>query len=158
MPFQEMLSWRRDWEIHFLLSGVGGSLRYGVIADQISQEFGFHQPISLAWQSKDFYLGMTHALALKELTKIFSLPPRGLFESSLNDTICQHTHIISQKLSDAQREKDYQVINTLAGMSNHAKNWPIIARNIFSNTPSVLDILVNQDFTAITDVWTRALE
>lgn len=139
------------------ISGRGGSVQYGVIADQISQELNFHHPISLAWQSKDLYLGMTHALALQELTKIFSLPARGLFESSLNEMICQRTQIISQKLSDAHQKKDYQEINTLAGMSNHAKNWPIIAQNIFSNTPSVLDILVNQDFTAITDVWTRAL-
>ena len=140
------------------ISGVGGSLQYGAIADQISQELLFHRPISLAWQSKDYYLGMTHTLALQDLTKIFSLPSRGLFDPALNEKIFQYIHQVSKNLSDAQHKKeDYRIINSLVGMHNHSKNWPVIAKNIFSNTPSFADILVNFDFTLITNLWTGAL-
>jgi len=140
------------------LSGVGGSLQYGAIADQISQELKFHYPISLAWQSKDYYLSMTNALAIQELAKIFSLPQRGLFDPELNENISRYIDMISQQLRDTQNaKKDYRAINLIVGMRNHAKNWPIITKNVFSNTPSFLDILVNQNFTLITNQWTRAL-
>ncbi len=141
------------------LSGVGGSLHYGLIADQISRDLGFHRPISIAWKSKDFYLGMTHALALKNLMKTFSLPVQDLFKPSLNEIICQRIQIASQNLRNAQRtEDDHQIINTLVGLHNASKNWPVIARNIFSSTPSGLDIFVNQNFASISDLWTRALD
>jgi hypothetical protein len=140
------------------LSGVGGSLQYGAISDQISQELTFHRPISLAWQSKDFYLGMTHAVALQELKKIFLLPSRALLDPVLNEMICQHVHTISQKLSDArQKKEDYQVINSLVGMRNQSKNWPLISQKIFSNTSSIIDIFMNHDFGLIIELWKGAI-
>ena len=141
------------------LSGVGGSLQYGAIADQISQELKFHNPISLAWHSKDYYLGMTHAIALLELKKIFLLSSRGFFDSTLNEMIHKHTHIVSQNLSKARRtNEDLDIINLFTGMINHAKNWPIITQNIFLNTNSFLDIFVNYGSGALVDLWEYGLD
>ena len=141
------------------LSGVGGSLQYGAIADQISRELKFHHPISLAWQSKDYYLGMTHAIALRELKKIFLLSSRGFFDSPLNEIIRKHTDILSQNLSKARmNNEDLDSINSFTGMINHAKNWPIITKNIFSNINSFLDIFVNYESGAIVDLWKYGLD
>ncbi len=115
------------------ISGTGGSLRYGAIADQISRELRFHHPISLAWQSQDYYLGMTHALALRELSEIFSLTPEELSSPVLNGKIVHQVQRAIQNLREAQLKKeDYRTINSLTGNRNHARNWPIITRNIFS--------------------------
>ena len=140
------------------LSGMGGSLQYGAIADQISQELKFHYPITLAWQSKDYYLGMTKALAIQELTKIFSVPFRGLFDPELNKNISQCINMVVKKCHDAQNAKeDYRSINLIVGMRNQSKNWPIITKNVFSNNPSFFDILVNQNFSLITNQWAGSL-
>jgi hypothetical protein len=72
--------------------------------------------------------------------------------------ICQHVRTISQKLSDAQQKKeDYRVINSLVGMRNQSKNWPLISQKIFSNTPSIIDIFANHDFRFIIDSWEGAI-
>ena len=144
--------------VTLFISGMGGSLQYGAIADQISHELTFNYPISLSWQSKDYYLGMTHAQAIQEFKKIFLLPSRALLDPALNEMICQHVHMISQKLSDAQKKnEDLRVINLLVGMRNHSKNWPLISQKIFSNTPSIIDIFANHDFRLIIDLWECAI-
>ena len=49
-------------------------------------------------------------------------------------------------------------MNTLVGMYNNAKNWPVITQHIFLTVPSFIDILFNQDFTEIAGLWKRALD
>jgi len=140
------------------ISGTGGSLQYGLIADQVSHELAFHHPVSLAWRSQDFYLGMTHASALRNLMKTFMLSPGDLSGPSLNEMIRQQSGLLAGKLKEAQQKKDYEIMNTLTGMYNNAKNWPVITRNIFLTIPSFIDILFNQDFTEIAGLWKRALD
>ncbi len=140
------------------ISGTGGSLQYGLIADQVSYELAFHHPVSLAWRSQDFYLGMTHASALRNLMKTFMLSPGDLSGPSLNEMICQQSRLLAGKLKEAQQKKDYEIVNTLVGMYNNANNWPVITRHIFVTVPSFIDILFNQDFTEIAGLWKRALD
>ena len=94
-----------------------------------------------------------------KLSDIFSLTPEELSSPDLNGKIVHQVQRAIQNLREAQLTKeDYQTINSLTGMRNHTRNWPVITRNIFSNTSSFIDILVNNNPGEIIDVWEGAIK
>jgi hypothetical protein len=140
------------------ISGFGGSLQYGQISDQVSRDLGFHRPVSLAWRSGDYYLGMTHRAAVHELTQQFSLASTDFRTIAFPEKIARVFHQIADSLCKAESSKNQKDIKYLRGMLSNAKNTANFAKNMFSMTPSFLDILVNQDTQEIIHVWIEALE
>ena len=140
------------------ISGFGGSLQYGQISDQVSRDLGFHRPVSLAWRSGDYYLGMTHRAAFHDLTRHFLLTSPDFLTSAFHQKIAQVFHRISDSLNDAQSSNNQKDVKYLRGMLSNAKNIADFAKNLFSLTPSFLDILVNQDTEEIVHAWKEALE
>ena len=140
------------------ISGFGGSLQYGQISDQVSRDLGFHRPVSLAWRSGDFYLGMAHRAAVHDLTRQFSLTPADLLTPAFYEKIARVFQQTADSLCEAESGNNQKDLKYLRGMLNNAKNTVDGAKNMFSLIPSFLDILVNQDKEDIIHAWNEALE
>jgi hypothetical protein len=139
------------------LTGVGGSLQYGQISDQISHDLNFHSPLSLGWRSADYYLGIVHQTAVHELMKQFSLIMKDLLTPELHKNIAHTFHQLSFAIQEAESAHNQKDRKYLSGMEGHAKNMAVFAKKIFSLTPSFLDILANQESKSIIAGWTGAL-
>ena len=139
------------------ISGTGGSLHYGRISDRISHELGFHSPVSLAWRSKDYYFGMAHHAAVHELKKQFSLESADFLTPDLNRKIKVTFDRLDQHIRDTESTTNKNDIQRWTGIRSHAHNQVISAKNIFSMTPSFLDILANQDAASIVREWKEVL-
>jgi hypothetical protein len=138
------------------LSGTGGSTRYGCISDKISLELNFHRPVSVSWRSKDYYLGVTHAKGLNELMKYFRFTPSDLSNNTLQEEIEDRIRLLSQKL--AMIDKKDESYPQIHGEFINSRFWLFSVQNMFSVTPSVLDLLVNYDPENIRDSWQNSLE
>jgi hypothetical protein len=140
------------------ISGAGGSLQYGKISEQISKDLMFHLPISMAWRSRDFYLGLSHNAAIYELKKTFSLKNEDLLDPSLTQKISDYRDQISQKITLAGNDNDQNQVKQLTGMLSNAKNYALFAKKIFSTSSSFIDILVNHDSESIVNSWKESLK
>jgi hypothetical protein len=140
------------------IAGFGGSLQYGQIADQVSRDLGFHLPLSLAWRSGDYYLGMAHRAAVHDLSRQFSLVLSDFLTPAFHEKISRVFHELADSLSKAESGNNQKDIKYLRGVLGNAKNSAEFAKNMFSLTPSFLDILANQDSGDILHAWNEALE
>jgi hypothetical protein len=140
------------------ISGVGGSLQYGRIADQVSRDLGFHRPVTLAWRSRDYYLGMAHRAAIHDLTRQFSLAPRDFLTPALSRKITRTFQEISGHIQEAESRNNKKEQKQWPGIYSNAGNQVVFAKNLFSMTPSFLDILANQDTEEIIHAWTGGLD
>jgi hypothetical protein len=139
------------------ISGFGGSLQYGQIADQTSRDLRFHRPLALAWRSGDYYLGMAHRAAVHDLMRQFSLSAADLFTPAMHHTIARIFHQLSDNLHTAESSNNQKDSKYWSGIYSNAKNTLVCAQKIFSLTPSFLDILANQDTESILHDWAGAL-
>ena len=94
------------------ISGFGGSLQYGQISDQISQDLGFHCPVSLAWRSGDYYLGMIAPGSCSRSEQAVLTDPDGFSHSGVPPENRTGTfHQISDALCEAEsgnNQKEYK--------------------------------------------------
>ena len=140
------------------ISGFGGSLAYGQISDQISQDFGFHRPITFGWRSGDYYLGMAHSAAVHELMKYFSLTSSDFLAPELNNKVAYTFRQISENIRIAESRNNQKDMKYWSGMLGNAKNRAVFAQKLFSMTPSFLDILANQQIVSVRRLWGESLE
>lgn len=121
------------------LSGTGGSLEYGKLSDRIAEDLKFHRPLTLAWRSRDYYLGMIHAVALRDMMKTLSLTPEDISRHSLREKVLENLRKIPPNKVKA------------------AENLIGSAANLFSAVPSCIDILANYSRNEIITCWETAL-
>ena len=142
------------------IAGLGGSLEYGKISDEIAGTLALHRPLIASWQSKDYYLGIAHAIALSDMIKTFSLDPADLeshvcFEKAdvmiktLNDDI---NHCLAESID--QKNKD---VFTLKRRLNSFETLLSSARGIFSLRPSAFDVFANCRAENLPVLWDAAL-
>ena len=144
--------------VTLFIAGTGGSSVYGRISDRISSELGFHHPLALAWQSRDLYLGMVQEIVLRDLMKTFSLTPDLLHAPALHERFRQRFDEIAEKLRAGEAGNNPKEINYWKGHHNTEKNLIGFAREIFSSTPSFIDILANVDYHTIIQMWEHAID
>jgi hypothetical protein len=140
------------------LSGAGGSLQYGQISDQISDELGFHKPVIFAWRSRDYYIGMAHSAAVHEIMKQFSLSTKDILTSALNQKIKDSFIRIAEKIHGSKSSDNQKELKYWSGVNNNAKSQIFMAKNVFSTIPSFIDLLANIKTEKITYTWNLALE
>jgi len=140
------------------LSGSGGSLQYGHISDRISENLGFHLPVTFAWRSQDFYLGMVHNGAIHDLRKQFFLSPDDFLSGTLKGKILGSLSKIQAKITDAEVAGDKKEVKYWSGMLNNSKNQISMIKNIFATTPSFLDLLENLSGEEIIHAWNLTLD
>jgi len=143
--------------VTLFLSGTGGSSAYGRISNRISTDLGFHSPLTIAWQSKDHYLGMMQKIVIWELMRTFSLTPDNFLSTSLNEKIGQKFDAISQNIKDSEASNNQKDIKYWNGLENSAKNLVEYTQKIFFGTPSFIDILTNFQQDTIIQMWENAI-
>jgi hypothetical protein len=143
--------------VSLFLSGTGGSSVYGRISDRISHSLGFHSPVTLAWQSKDHYLGMMHKIMVWDLMKEFSLSPCDFINGTLQEKTGQKFSAISRNIREAEANNNEKDIKYFNGLENSAKNLVDFTRNMFTATPSFIDILANFQQDTIIKMWGKAI-
>ncbi|RLI78390.1 hypothetical protein DRP05_07395 [Archaeoglobales archaeon] len=130
------------------IAGSGGGLRYGLISNEVAKRFGFNIPITLAWSGRDYYLGKAHKIVLKELERNLKVGIDDLFDydialSKVKKRRFQLAKAISS--SDEKRRGQYVYSETLLSIAN----------NVFSTTPSMLDLLASG--YDVVEVWQKTI-
>lgn len=92
------------------VSGSGGGLRYGYIADKISNRLELNNPITLVWQGRDYYLGASQLNLLDKLGRILGV----------RDVISEKEKFLSRL--DSFREELKTDIDVLEGELETVKN------------------------------------
>jgi hypothetical protein len=143
---------------HIFISGTGGGLRYGLLADAISQELGFHRPLTLAWQSKDYYLGVVHHRSLVELMRTFQLHFGDLTDPSLNVRVREYRATLQRQIAELrERGGARKEIQRLEGRFLNSAVQAAILKKIFSITPSILDLMAACEPNQILEAWVVAV-
>ncbi|MEN6488126.1 MAG: hypothetical protein ABFD66_04475 [Smithella sp.] len=140
------------------LSGAGGSLRYGVISDQVTKTLRFRHPDSLSWRSTDYYLGLTHTLVLEELGKAVSTDLCDLPQAAIREKITGIMKDLEAKITVAERSgSGDKSLKALKSHLNRLENLLSTAEKNFSQVSSAIDLLVNQN-SAVPGLWEEALK
>jgi hypothetical protein len=141
------------------ISGTGGGLRYGQVADAVSREMGFHRPLTLAWRSADLYLGTVHNRAILELMKTFRLKIPDILEGRINEKIKDCRGALEQRIKEIEGPAgDKKAIQKFRGKYLNSLVQAETVRNVFSENPSFLDLLVTFDPLQISERWQDALQ
>lgn len=138
------------------ISGAGGSLRYGMIADRIAKKIGSRQPRILFWRSTDYYLGLTHAVILAELAKSIGSDPREVPRAAFCEKIAGMIQDLNVKITNAESGGS-KTVKVLKNDLNRLTNLVSTAEKNFALVPSVIDLFVNQD-PAIPGLWEDTLK
>lgn len=143
------------------ISGAGGSLRYGIISNEVSRELGFNLPMTLVWTGRDYYSGIVHEMILNELKKAFDLGIRDIFTLSEEEVVLrmrEKREELAEILRDLGPEKENKkLIQKYRGYYINTGTQARIAGNIFSLTPSILDIFVSVGFDGVSESWRHTL-
>src|SRR5665647_258642 len=101
---------------------------------------------------------MAHRAAVHDVARVFSLGSPDFLTPAFQEKIARMFHQIADSLCTAESGNNQKDVKVLRGMLGNAKNTADLAKNMFSLTPSFLDILVNQDTEEIIHAWNEALE
>jgi len=139
------------------ISGAGGGLRYGKISDYIAENiykdanFGLEtlkKPITVAWKSRDYYLGVVHRNLIKEIGKVLGISKENLSSNSgaVENMLLKWRQDIAKQTNQEKSMGRYNYSHTLLQM----------ARTIFSTIPSFIDLFFT-DYELI-KAWKKAIE
>ena len=141
------------------IPGAGGSLQYGEISGAIAGICSFHQPSVLTWRSTDCYLGLVHAIALKDLMKAGGIDRDDMIGPVMVNKVTGKVEAISADISRMEKaNEDKKNIKALKNTLHNFTNLVESAGKIFSLTPSALDVLVNNDQKKIPALWSAVCE
>ncbi len=120
------------------IAGSGGSLKYGITSNAISRKIGFNTPLTIAWKSRDEYIGAAHLTVLYLMMKMFKLKIEDFLDARiLSDKI-------RASLSHAEGTK----------MELALKNQLSATSNIFKLNYSMADLFAFFGLTGdITKLW-----
>ncbi|MDD1670093.1 MAG: hypothetical protein LUQ67_02075 [Methanomicrobiales archaeon] len=140
------------------ISGTGGGLRYGRLADAISREMGFHRPTTLAWRSRDYYLGGIHYLALRELRRTFDLPSGDFTDPCLGEKIRRYRSSLQSEARDLRENQgEMKEIQRLEGRFSNSRVKAVMVKRVFQATPSILDLMAAVEPQVICQQWNTAI-
>ena len=141
------------------LSGTGGALSYGIISDEISKELGFYCPLTLSWVSRDYYFGLFHALALKELLKTFNFSLSEIPDGSFKKKIASRISDSKFKIIEAEAKGDNEkTLKQLENIKHSLVNLALTSENVFQIKPSLIDLLTSIDAHTIVNNWNNAVK
>ncbi|MFH0862724.1 MAG: hypothetical protein V1875_06830 [Candidatus Altiarchaeota archaeon] len=137
------------------MSGSGGGLRYGAVANDVSDAMGFRKPITLSWSGADRYLGAARQAALADLSAALSATRDEMASISLS-SLAESRRKELQLLLDGAKD-DKKKWQTYSGQIKNIETQMNTAAGIFTLTPSFLDVYVN-NAADIPVAWKTALE
>ncbi|AKG92436.1 hypothetical protein GAH_00207 [Geoglobus ahangari] len=129
------------------ISGAGGGVRYGAVANAVSRALGFEAPRTIVWRSRDYYLGAAHRKVLREITRLLKVG------ESLNkeNAISALKRLRSELALTGGEPKSL-------GSYRYSGTLLKIAANVFSTTPSIIDILSEYGPEHVRRAWGLALK
>ena len=139
------------------ISGTGGSLVYGKISKKISERLGFSSPLRLSWRSRDYYIGISHATALSNMVKTFKVPVQDVASGDYNDQILRILSGLEQEIAGAEKTSEQKKHMKLLNKYNNARTLLENIRQVFTATPSMLDLLMNVDAPDIVSEWDEGM-
>ncbi|MCK4270772.1 MAG: hypothetical protein KAW93_09865 [Methanogenium sp.] len=148
------------------ISGAGGGLRYGKISDEIAPLIGFKLPATLAWISRDYYIGHMQKLIIKRLQKGFNIDEKNLLSTELNSVILEKQnkllkdirHLESCISDNTGNNKNNKSLQAKKDKYHNLKMTGLITSKVFSSTPSSLDLFMNIDSSEISDKWKEIIK
>lgn len=141
------------------ISGSGGGLRYGEIANRISDSLNLHKPITLTWLSRDYYLGLAHIIALNNLTKTFNLTPNNLLDSEkLISGVKNRRDSLLKKIEELENQNaDGKEIQRFRGRYTNMETQTKITKKVFETIPSAIDLFFSVGIKEIHESWKNAI-
>jgi len=140
------------------ISGSGGGLRYGRVANEISRKLSMNIPVTLSWQSRDFYIGVIHRAALKDTLRLFNLKYTDLISDGLNEKIAGFRTSLQKKIETVKRDSQQKKeLDKYTGLWRSSATQLAITGKTFSTIPSIIDVLVNFDAPSIVHHWNTAI-
>jgi hypothetical protein len=140
------------------VSGSGGGLRYGKVANEISRKLCLNIPITLSWSSRDYYIGIIHRVALNDTLRFFSLPYEDLISGLFNEKITNYRSSLLHEIETLKpNPENRKKLAKYTGLYQSSATQLTIAKNMFSTIPSILDVLINFPASIIMEQWNAAL-
>ncbi len=129
---------------HLFVSGSGGGLRYGKVANEISRTLSLNIPVTFSWQSRDYYIGVIHWTALKDTLKLLNLTSDELVSGPSDEKIAGYLATLRKRIEDLkQNPENKKEIAKYSGLYRSISTHLTITKKMFSTIPSILDLLVN---------------
>ncbi len=138
------------------VSGSGGGLRYGAVANDAADALGVHKPATLAWRGRDFYLGAAHKVALDSLAKALGVSAHQLLESDAPALVSARRRELDSHLHGAP-DSDKKARQRIEGQLRNIETQTSIASAVYSTMPSAYDVYANVGAEEAVKAWDDAL-
>lgn len=138
------------------VSGAGGGLRYGAIANDAADALDFKKPQTLAWTGADHYLGVAHLAALTGLARALDASLQELSSTAVQDLVEARKETLRQELATLPKD-DKKARQKIEGARTNIDTQQAIAVKVFEVVPSAADLYANVGGTATVDAWKDAL-
>jgi len=140
------------------ISGSGGGLRYGQVANTLSERLSFNIPLTLSWQSRDYYIGITHMAALKDMLRFFNLTFNDLVNGLPDEKIGNYRMFLLQQAENLKQDSEQKKESIkYSGLYRSSATQVSITKKTFSTIPSIIDLLVNFNAPFLVGQWDDAL-
>ncbi|HIH44360.1 MAG TPA: hypothetical protein HA257_04560 [Candidatus Methanoperedenaceae archaeon] len=139
---------------HIFISGSGGGLTYGRVADEIAAAFGFNVPETIAWKSRDYYTGPAHRAAQRLLASVCGVQEKQLLECNIARLVEERKNELAQASAQAADKKEAKKFD---GQYRNLISTAAIIRDVYGTVPSFVDILVTFGFKRTRAAWDDAL-
>jgi len=141
------------------VSGAGGGLRYGLIAHEISRNLSLNIPLTLSWQSRDYYIGIVHMVALKDTLRLCNLKVTDLIAGPCDEKITTYRKSLQERSKNLGGDPENKgEIAKYSGLYRSTATQISITKKVFLTIPSILDMLVNFRAPYILHQWNDALD
>ncbi|MFC2162153.1 hypothetical protein ACFLRF_00595 [Candidatus Altiarchaeota archaeon] len=137
------------------ISGTGGGLRYGQIANDASDAMGYHKPVTAAWRGKDYYVGVSQAACLNDLGKALDVPA-----DKMGGDLKMQVQARRQSLENMMAgvpEEERKTMQKYKGMMKNIDTRLNITSQIFKVVPSATDLFINFGLEGSRNAWADAL-
>jgi hypothetical protein len=88
------------------VSGTGGGLRYGRVSNYVASRLGMPSPLTVAWENRDYYLGMGHLNAIKTLGRSLGMSYSDLTNGEFLQELGEKRSEVNIRLSETKMELD----------------------------------------------------
>ena len=137
------------------ISGSGGSLMYGKISNMVAKKLNYNLPATLAWKSRDQYLGNLQKKAADDVLRYLAIDPAYTPEGLLH-AIKERADELHRSITEAGSDKKTAL--KYSGQLTTLKINIEVARKVYSLTPSFIDELASAGKDPVKSLWDASLK
>jgi hypothetical protein len=136
------------------ISGAGGGLRYGRIADDIARKFLMRVPSTIALISRDFYLSPTHLAAIHECARMFRISHATFLQNDLQEVLTSRLNAMHSTSSPQKTgQTDKRATGPSQGAYENGVNRLAMVQSLFSTIPSCIDPIIYLGSSEVSHGW-----